>query len=675
MEFKKFANLIKEQIEKMSEGELFCVDVSTEDVWNKYLDSFPENKNVIYKEKREYDCNCCRSFIKRMGNVVSIKDGKLISIWDVDKYAKNEFKIVAAELSNFVKSFRIKSIFMSSETNIGVASTTQQTENGTITWNHFNCKLDSSFVSDIPNALIGKVSDIKHVFERGLNELTQDSSLIVLDLIMQNSLYRGAEFKNIVTEWLKLQCAYSTKLDDTSKDIFIWSNVDNYAAGIRNTAIGTLLQDLSNDVDLDTAVTSFEKKVAPANYKRPTSLITKAMVTAAEKTINELDINDSLYRRYATVDDITINNVLFVNRDNSVTDVNPSQKISDILSKDITKKDSDKKFNKLEEIGIEEFIHNVLPKAKAVEVLVENKHMQNFVSLIAPKFPEAKNILKWNNNFTWTYKGDVTDSIKEKVKSAGGNIDGYLRVSLSWFNFDDLDVSIVEPDGNRIYFCNKQSIKTHGTLDVDMNAGSGKTRTPVENIIYPHNHNMINGVYKIEVNNYNKRENIDVGFILEIEYDNVIQQYTYTKPVKHKEIIHIGDIIYKNNILDFKSNNTCTDGNTISKECWGIKTNNFAKVDTIMLSPNYWDDNAIGNKHYFFMLNQCLNDDTARGLYNEYLSNELNDHRKVFEILASRLKCEKSNEQLSGIGFSSTQRNELICKVTSDFTRLLKIKF
>jgi hypothetical protein len=94
-----------------------------------------------------------------------------------------------------------------------------------------------------------------------------------------------------------------------------------------------------------------------------------------------------------------------------------------------------------------------------------------------------------------------------------------------------------------------------------------------------------------------------------------------------------------------------------------------------MLSPNYWDDNAIGNKHYFFMLNQCLNDDTARGLYNEYLSNELNDHRKVFEILASRLKCEKSNEQLSGIGFSSTQRNELMCKVTSDFTRLLKIKF
>lgn len=258
MKFKDFANIVEEQIKKMSKGELFVMDVPNQDVWNKYLDSFPENKNLVYKERREYDCNCCRSFIKKMGNVVSIEDGKLVSIWDVDRFAEDEFKIVATELSNFVKSFRIKNIFMSSETNIGVATTTQQTDNGNINWNHFNCRLDSAFVSDTPNALIGEVSARKQVFERCLNELTQTSSLIVLDLIMQNSLYRGAEFKNMVTEWLQLQCAYSTKLDDTNKDIFIWSNVNNYSAGIRNTTIGTLLQDLSNDVDLDTAVTYFE---------------------------------------------------------------------------------------------------------------------------------------------------------------------------------------------------------------------------------------------------------------------------------------------------------------------------------------------------------------------------------------------------------------------------------
>lgn len=50
-----------------------------------------------------------------------------------------------------------------------------------------------------------------------------------------------------------------------------------------------------------------------------------------------------------------------------------------------------------------------------------------------------------DNNFSWAYTGGITDSIKERVKQAGGNVDGELRISLSWFNFDDLDLHVIEP--------------------------------------------------------------------------------------------------------------------------------------------------------------------------------------------------------------------------------------
>ena len=92
-------------------------------------------------------------------------------------------------------------------------------------------------------------------------------------------------------------------------------------------------------------------------------------------------------------------------------------------------------------------------------------------------------------------------------------------------------------------------------------------------------------------------------------------------------------------------------------------------------SPNFWDGQTKGNKHYFFMLEGCINPDDTRGFYNEYLRDELHEHRKVFEVLGSKLKAEHSTDQLSGLGFSSTQRNELVVKVTGSFNRTLKIKF
>jgi len=53
----------------------------------------------------------------------------------------------------------------------------------------------------------------------------------------------------------------------------------------------------------------------------------------------------------------------------------------------------------------------------------------------------------------------------------------------------------------------------------------------------------------------------------------------------------------------------------------------------------------------------------------------LTEHRKVFDVLADKMKCPVSNDQLSGLGFSSTVRNELICKVTGSFERIVKVKF
>ncbi len=52
-----------------------------------------------------------------------------------------------------------------------------------------------------------------------------------------------------------------------------------------------------------------------------------------------------------------------------------------------------------------------------------------------------------------------------------------------------------------------------------------------------------------------------------------------------------------------------------AKNLWGIPTQTFHKKSVLMLLPNYWDEKTVGNKHYFFMLDGCLNDGKARGFF------------------------------------------------------------
>jgi len=183
----------------------------------------------------------------------------------------------------------------------------------------------------------------------------------------------------------------------------------------------------SEGIELNESVRKYEAIVAPSNYKRPKAIFTQKMLDEAKKKLEEMGLIDSLGRRYATLDDITVNNILFANRD-SVKKINGS--VFDDMKAELAV--NAKTFDKVEEISISDFIKDVLPTVKNMEVLFDNKHSSNMVSLIAPKVKGCKTMFKWDNGFSWAYSGNVTDSMKERVKAAGGKVDGVLRFSIQW---------------------------------------------------------------------------------------------------------------------------------------------------------------------------------------------------------------------------------------------------
>lgn len=685
MEFKEFRNMIAEHFKKMTEDveKMFEVGVDKDEMWNTYLDSFPAGTNEIFRKRREYDCSCCRQFIKQIGNAVVIKNNKLETIWDLDIH-DDKFEPVAKAMSEFVRRHCVTEVYVSKFKKIGTEYNYEKYEDGTMKkWEHFQIILDDKFVDKTARSIgdiKGGFRDTKNVFKRSLDEISLDALDTVLELINSNTLYKGEEWKTILMEFKRYKKEYEKLNSDEDRDLYAWENsvkVGIAIGRIRNHSIGTLLVNVSNDIDLDMAVKKYEQIVAPSNYKRPKAIFTKKMLEDAKKTISELGYMDSLNRRFATLDDITVNNILFSNKD-AAKRISDSSDIFGELEKQAVV--NPRKFSRVEEISANDFIKNVLPSAKEVEVLVENKHANNFVSLIAPCNKDSKSMFKWNNGLSWAYSGNITDSdMKQNVKAAGGNVDGVLRFSIQW-NEDgrdncDLDAHCIEPNRNEIDFsnCRKPSSSSMtGQLDVDIIHPNGKVA--VENITWSDKSKMQPGVYKFFVNQYSG--SAKNGFRAEIEFNGEIYSFDYSNSMRTGQDVYVADVILDTN-GEFTIKEKISGNSKISsKTVWGISTNEFTPVSVVCYSPNYFDEqDGIGHRHLFFMLNGCKNDEEPNGYYNEFLKSELEKHKRVFEALGSKCHVEDSDDQLSGIGFSMTKRAELIVKVKGATERILKIKF
>ena len=666
--FSTIKTAVAKQFSAMSTSDLFRVDVDKDALWETYLASFPVGANPVYRARTEHDCSACKAFIRAVGGVVIIKDDRLVSLWDCQ--TDDVYQPVVDALATLVRSRRISNIFLHHEAFIGVAKNFEQATSDVKTWEHFFVNLPASACckkTDIGSRQASALAD-HDVLLRSLTEIDLDSIDTVLELIDQNSLYRGEENRHAVAEFRKLKQKFA---EAVNKDLFAWATSRSAIGAvthIRNTAIGTLLSSLSSGEELETAVKAFEAMVAPTNYKRPTALVTKAMIEKAKQTIEALGFTTALERRYATIDDITVNNVLFADR-RAKREMN----VFDELAGQVPEK-AGKSLDKVGEVPIDTFLTKVVPKAESIFVLFENRLTPNLVSLIAPVDPTARSLFKWSNNFSWAYAGEVADSIKERVKRAGGSVTGDLCCRLAWHNTDDLDFHMVEPGGGHIFYMNKRlRSPCGGVLDLDANGGDGIRPDPAENIVYADRRTMREGTYELKVHQYSRRETVNGGFEVEVEFDGNVLRMSYDKHMTQSQTVDVASIQYTK-AGGFEVLKSLPSSQS-SKTVWNMPTQTFRRVRAVMLSPNHWDDRSVGNKHYFFMLEDCVNAERARGFFNEFLNEELSAHRKVLEVVGAKLKTEESDRQLSGLGFSSTQRNSVLCQVQGVFSRTVRVMF
>jgi hypothetical protein len=667
----KFNELVQD------ESQLFIVNCDKDKLYDLFLDNIPEEINHIYKVRRRWDCNCCRNAIYQMGRVVKIKSEKIETVFDMIP-SESDFVKAFAKMKEYILSFNIERKYFPDINKFGAKVTHSHDELGAVTsYNHFyaNVKFNKLYTDGRQRSeLIGKFNSETDCWKNGLNTITLESVNTVLELIDSNNLYRGEQYNELLNIFSRYKAGYIDTPNNV-KELFALETSADISSSLRlikNSAIGTLLVDLSEGRGLEEAVKSFELKVAPQNYKRSKALITDSMIKQAKDKVIELALENSLERRFANINDISVSNILFVDR--KIVETN------DIFKglKSNKSSNSVKDFPRCNEIFIDKFLSDILPNSESVDMFIDSSKACNLVSLIAPKDKTAKSLLAWNNNFSWVYKGNVTDSLKDQVIEAGGNVNGVLRFSIRWNEKDDnkcdydAHCQIRGKHCNQhIYYADRCSRDYSVTLDVDIMNPTQKAA--VENIIFTDISKFYNGD-KIEfyVNNYCERQGDENGFYAEVEFENKIYSFRFNKSIGDGGNIAVANVTFKDGEFEIDPKLE-----HFNNDLWNVRVGDFEKVNVIMKSPNYWDGEVgTGNRHTFFFVDKMKNEERCNGFFNEYLKPELIPHRKVFETLGSTFKVEKSDEQLTGFGFSSTQKNDVILRVTKDNTKqVYNVKF
>lgn len=715
--FTDFSKKMQAQFELMCKTEkLFRSSLTGQEVWDLYLGAFEKEDDPIFRDPLStlHNCNLCNNFIRRYGNIVAINsDYKIMTIFDITEVGQYEKPSVV--VSNALKKAKISNVFFETFNELNSLPYEQCNKNNPTfklgldknhkrytkeeaekfkaasgefivkpneirTFDHLHLSLPRNFVDmsgDSIEQIMSKFRDDKNVFQRAMEEIPLDTLNLVKDLINQGSLLNGETHLYKVKMFIPLKEEYD-KLASNKKDNWCWiASYKFQLAKFKNELIGLLCTELSEGEELNKACQGWNKRVDPANYMKAVAPITKKQIEDAKRFVEENGYEESFDRRHATIDDIKASEILHLNSGDS--------KVKSVSIFDNVKSSSTRhkrsEFDGIEEVSIDKFMSDILPTCTSVEAFLTNKQDGNFASLTTTKNNTSKPIFKWSNNYSWTFNGNLAGKslIKEAVESRGGKTDGVVNIRLAFPNTEsDYDLHVIEPNGNHIYYPNRRvTQKSSGRLDLDAQGADGMfpPEKRVENVIYTDANKMPKGRYLVYVNNYSNRDN-NAGFIIEIEINGDVTTFNYDKHIPNSKDVRVCNInLDKNGEFTIEPLLPLSSSNTLSREIYGLETNQFHKVNLICVSPNHWGDNKVGNKHYFFMLDKCKTEDSIRSFHAENLIPELAQHRKVLEVLGNTTMIEPSEKQLSGLGFNSTIKDELIVKLQGSFKRVIKIKF
>jgi hypothetical protein len=636
-------------------------------LWGLFLE------NLAPQDRAVYTCNSCRHFFERFGALVTINGaGRLSSALWPDN-APPSFQRAIALVAQAATAASIEGVLLPAAAALGTPASPPRPD-GTV-WTHFAVtvpRVHSHPLLTAHQVQAERKEDFR-MLSRGLAEFPQPIVERAHALLGSGTLYRSEKCISVATWLLALHKELAAANSPQQREALVWRAVATAPAGhahVRSGMIGTLLEDLASGLDAAEIKRRFDEKMDPSQYMRAQVAPTAGNIAQAEKAIAALQATGSLARRYARLADLPT----FAWRPRGGEPAKPGSVFGRLTPK--AKARPAKLALPQQTLTWEKFARTVLPDAVAIEAQVP-AGADRFMALVTAEHPEAPPILQWDaedrrNPVSWYYHAGIDAEIKRRVEGAGGQYEGVdLRASLLWDNRNDLDLHVMTPRGEHVYFGSKRST-CGGWLDVDMNV-SGETTTPVENIRWARGAAK-RGHYRIYVQNYRFHEPYPAPtpFKVEVEvngdlyhFHGVASPLRQTGPASDVPIFEF-DYEPGQRLKQQPRNAAPQPG----PNRWNVVPGAWVEVTGVVASPNLWGERPLAQhgRHTFFLLAGCRDttDGLGRGFFAETLRSELHSIRATLESFNRSAKIAGAEQaEACGLGMTDQKPWDLHLRVTT----------
>jgi hypothetical protein len=291
----EFESQIRKRIGKLSDPLFYA---NTENLFQVYLLSIPES------QRQQFNCSCCRTFMERFGNIVSIDEhGKQTSpLWD-ESEIPSFFQAAVKAMRLAVESAEVAGVFLSNAATFG----TPKSPKG---WTHLSGVNPLPFQNSRLMSASQRQAELKEdyaILGRAISHYSFTTVKNALQ-ILKSEQFPGFEKGVSIAEWFdKLLTQLNGVRNARAKKNLLWRTVAMAPPGwahLSNGMVGTLLEDLQSGKSFEQCKRSWATKMHPLQYQRPSAPVSENQIAVAEKLVEKLGVGPALKRSFATLDQI-----------------------------------------------------------------------------------------------------------------------------------------------------------------------------------------------------------------------------------------------------------------------------------------------------------------------------------------------------------------------------------